>query len=198
MKKLTIFLLLLTLLGCKKHVKLTNVKEISKINGIFYKIENKDKYTGIIEEYSIENPSILIARANIKEGLLNGSVEGFYINGKIKFSQQYKEGVLDGKTIGYSEKGTPIYERNFKNGKTEGSYKVYYDNGQLQYEENYTNNKINGEAFSYNSDGKLENKKTFENGILKEEKNYIDASNDDIKFIFRIDGNQSRVMKQIN
>ena len=197
MKQLMILSLLLVLFGCQKETQIVNVKELIKIDKVFYRIDKKDRYTGVIEEYSDKDPSILLARASLKEGVLDGPIQGFYTNGQLRFSQQYKKGILDGKNMGYTSEGIPIYERNFKDGKTEGIYRVYYDNGQLKYEENYLNNKVDGESFSYSLEGKLENKKIFKDGVLKEEIDYTDKA-DNVEFIFRIDGKQSNVTKKTN
>lgn len=199
MKSYVMLLFILILTSCKNQEKLEirDAKELTRVNGKFYYLNEVPGYTGIVEQYDKEFPEKLIVKAKVKDGLLDGQIEGYDINGNLQYQQNYKEGILHGKTKGYNKNGKLTYERNFSMGNTEGLYRVYYENGQIKYEENYKENRVDGRSLSYLEDGTLEQERVYENGVLKEEYNYGEE-NEKVTYIFSVDRNQSNVLKKVN
>lgn len=195
MKKLFVLLMVILIVGCgKSNKQVRDVRELKKVEGRFYLLEDVAGYTGQVIQYSEDFPDRVVGKADIKDGLIHGKVLGYDNNGVIMFSQIYKEGLLHGKTLGYNSNGIVTYERNYYDGYSEGPYRVYYTNGKLKYEENYRKDKVHGKTYSYSKDGILEEERLYENGELKDKKSYIEEEKN-VEYIFSVDRNQSNVIK---
>ena len=137
MKKLllALFVMCSALSFSAKVIKSTNVE----VKGnIVYEAGQSTAYTGVIETYNEKN--ILLAKAEFKNGIQDGSSKIFFPNGKL-----------------YSE-------ASFKNGEQVGVQKDYYENGKLKMETSFKNGQQSGPAKAYDENGKLVQQATFKNG----------------------------------
>ncbi|MBO5441638.1 MAG: hypothetical protein J6A09_03640, partial [Alphaproteobacteria bacterium] len=73
----------------------------------------------------------LQVKMNFKDGILDGVLEGYFRDGKLKNEGYYKNGKQEGTWKNYYENGQLLAEENFKDGKQEGGMKIYYMDGKL-------------------------------------------------------------------
>ena len=104
----------------------------------------------------------------LKNGLLEGAQELFYVEGTKASSREYHEGHLDGLIMAWdneghlTEKKTLKYNVNAKQSQLDGVY-FQYDNNILRKRIEYKNDKKNGNFEEY-----------FANGVIKTKCSYID------------------------
>lgn len=135
------------------------------------------------------------------KGLQTGTNTFFYSNGKIKETNTYKQGQLEETSIGYYLNGTKSAEINYSEGVKDGIYKAYYANGQvsttgwydhdsqvdswINYNEKgvvttrsyYLNNDLSGYKESYYASGKLDDEEIYQNGWLIRVNQYDTSGN---------------------
>ncbi|MGL5124595.1 MAG: toxin-antitoxin system YwqK family antitoxin [Fusobacteriaceae bacterium] len=187
-KKLCLFLLCLTFLGCEKpevgrsglyglvYYKITSflaygkqevidAYQLQERNGIYYKINEEKGFTGT-GIFKDENGQLKV-EYNYKNGQLDGTYKSYYENGQLKVEGNLKNGLQDGLVKRYYENGQLRHEENYKNGEFEGPYKDYYENGQLRSKGNYKNGKLEGLFKIYYDNGQLEQEYNYKDGKLE-------------------------------
>ncbi|MGL5124596.1 MAG: toxin-antitoxin system YwqK family antitoxin [Fusobacteriaceae bacterium] len=194
-KKLCLFLLCLTFLGCEKpevgrsglyglvYYKITSFlaygkqevideSQLQERNGVYYKINEEKGFTGIVAE-KYENGQIEM-EYNYKNGKEDGPYKFYYSNGQLKVEGNYKNGQRDGLFKSYYENGQVKEEENLKNGQQDGPSKTYYENGQVEDEKNYKNGELDGPRKSYTESGQLEYEENYKNGLNETERRNIE------------------------
>ena len=74
-------------------------------------------------------------------GKIDGLIESFYENGKVKNKSYWKDGIQNGKAKTYNHNGDLIRESNFENGEYIGTTKEFYPNNKLRLEIYVNDNK---------------------------------------------------------
>lgn len=112
----------------------------------------------------------LIRKINYDNGLLNGKVELFYLNGKPKVSGQFEKGIKIGKWIYYTEKGKVLSEGSYASNKPIDIWTINDKKGKkpvVQYDYNSKKYLIN-KPTPFHKDGDIiQNENTEEWYILK-------------------------------
>ncbi len=85
----------------------------------------------------------------------NGTIIGYYQNGKKSMEYTMSKGWFEGKYTEYFASGKVYEESIYKNDDYNGVRKVYYSNGKVRLEENYKDGVLDGETKEYTEDGKL-------------------------------------------
>ena len=120
-----------------------NIEPKSEINNF---VETEKEVFYYLKSFSyLENifsPILSEETLNFEEFLnfiiLDGTIEEYYKNGKIKVEIPYNRGVVDGIAKEYFESDRLAKEIHYKNGK-EMFYKSYFDNDNKQEKEKYSN-----------------------------------------------------------
>ena len=102
--KTAIYILFLAILfqGCKEEIVLT---EQTIPDEILYVENSRIPYTGKCVIY-YNRTHLVHYTFNYEKGVLNGSFEGFYKNGRIQYKGNYNDGELAGQFIKYNEAGS--------------------------------------------------------------------------------------------
>lgn len=147
-----------SLLGCGKEV---DYKEIQVVNGLMYKLNDSDPYTGVIKEDpllmseihedSFTYKAILDVQSGatctseVKHGKYNGK-KTCQLKGNKVADIEYKNGMLDGVRKLWSDKnGKTIGETHLKEGKKDGENIVFNpETGDKSLLENYEQGKLSG------------------------------------------------------
>ena len=128
------------------------IKLLKDINTDFNNIVNLTDIDPKISEKSIVVPETIKIFNNGKD--LNGSVEEYYNNGKLKFKAGYVNGKLDGEVLQYYEDGSEKSISNCKNGYLHGKYKVPAKEDNVVVECNYYYGMIHGKELKSASEYK--------------------------------------------
>ena len=115
-------------------------KNTVKRNGLRYKVNSQEPFTGVIVSY--------------------------YHDGQKEYEKEYKNGIVDGKVIEYYISGQKKYEGYLKNNVEDRKIITWYANGQKRYEKNYKNGVLNGKVVSWNRSGQKEYEKEYKDGVL--------------------------------
>jgi len=112
----------------------------------------------------------LIRKLNYTNGLLDGEVELFYVNGKPKLTGQFEKGNKIGKWVYYTEKGKILAEGSYDNNKPIDIWTINDKKGKktmIQYD--YTSNKflVNSTAPYHKDKDIIQNENTEEWYILR-------------------------------
>jgi antitoxin component YwqK of YwqJK toxin-antitoxin module len=99
-----------------------------------------------------------------KNGVKDGKLTLWYINGQIKSEKNYKNGTIDGKLTIWNENGQALLEENYKNGKKDGKLTSWYESGQIKSEKNYKNGKKDGKLTSWYKNGQMSSDGNYQNG----------------------------------
>ncbi len=122
--------LFVVLAGCRSVVapEPLNVNQTVIRNGVLYQIHEREPYTGEIVSY--------------------------YLTGKLKARAQYREGLLDGKQAEFRQDGQPLSASHWRAGRRHGSEMDWYENGQVAYEAHWEDGRPAGEFRGWYPDGK--------------------------------------------
>lgn len=152
-------LVVIGLSGCGKEV---DYREIQTVNGLMYKLNDSDPYTGIVKEDPLlmseihEDSFTYKAILDVQSGAICDSevVRGKYDGEKVcqlkgnKVAEiEYKNGLLNGIRKLWSDKnGKLIFETTFKDGKKNGENIIYNpETGEKAVVENYAAGKLHGQ-----------------------------------------------------
>ena len=100
---------------------------------IVYVGQEKSPYTGVVESYN--EKGVLEAKAEFKDGKMNGFSKLYYPNGKLASEASFKDNIQVGVQKDYYENGKVKYEFSYKNGQMDGVAKEYYPSGKIKIEE---------------------------------------------------------------
>ena len=128
MKKilLALFLVSSVLAFSARVVKST---ELTFKNEIVYVGQEKVPYTGVVESY--DEKGVLTAKAEFKDGKMNGFSKLYYPSGKLGSEATFKNDVQIGVQKDYYENGKLKAEVPYKNGQVDGTAKAYDENGKV-------------------------------------------------------------------
>ncbi|OFY91199.1 MAG: hypothetical protein A3K10_15635 [Bacteroidetes bacterium RIFCSPLOWO2_12_FULL_31_6] len=130
-----------------------------KLNGLY------TSYYDVGEDY----PEVMIP---YKNGVIDGIVTKYYLNGQKSFITTFVDGKKEGIEKEFYKNGTLSSDVEYKDGQLNGYYKTYHPNGQLQSEAQTENGFFNGVKKNYFKDGKLEVECNYYkgdiNGVYKE------------------------------
>ncbi len=108
-------------------------------------------YTGWMLDYY---PSgLLLSRAAVSNGLLNGVTEGFYTNGQLQIREQYKNSLAHGRRQKWYENGQLKSEATIVEGRLEGPFYSWHENGQLAEKIEMKGGSPDGEAWAFYASG---------------------------------------------
>lgn len=108
-------------------------------NNVIYVGQEKSPYTGVIETYN--EKGVLEAKADIKNGQMDGSSKIYYPSGKLQSEATFKNNVQVGVQKDYTEDGKLKLELPYKNGKLDGVAKAYDENGKVVQQATFKNGK---------------------------------------------------------
>ncbi|MFO1349113.1 MAG: hypothetical protein U1F12_11105 [Pseudomonadales bacterium] len=154
-----VVLVVIGLFGCGKEV---DYREIQSVNGLMYKLNDSDPYTGIIKDDPLlmseiyEDSFTYKAILDVQSGSICTSevVHGKYDGKKVcqlkgnKVAEiEYKNGLLNGVRKLWSDKnGKLIFETSLKDGKKDGENVVFNpETGEKAVVENYAAGKLHGQ-----------------------------------------------------
>ena len=95
--------------------KVINSSNIEVKGNVIYEVGQKAPYTGVLENYN--EKGIVDARAEFKNGVMDGYSKLYYPSGKLSSEATFKNGVQVGIQKDYYEDGKLKMELNYKNGK---------------------------------------------------------------------------------
>jgi len=95
--------------------KVIKSDRIETKGNVVYEIGQKTPYTGVLENYN--EKGIVDARAEFKNGVMDGYSKLYYPNGKVFIEENYKNGERDGVAKAYDENGKLLQQATFKNGE---------------------------------------------------------------------------------
>lgn len=151
-----LLLLSALLVGCTEEI---DYRQVKNIQGLLYKINENDPFSGKIINYPINSfsiPTSAICKADIKNGMPDGVMECTKDN-VILYSGNYTAGKRDGAEHFFSEAGAKSFSSNWKNGVRDGVERRYNkEKGVLTYEAMYVNGRIEGVEKAWTEDGKTE------------------------------------------
>lgn len=105
-------------------------------------------------------------KARYKDGILQGSVEGWYNNGNLSYINNYENGKVSGYTE-YYYNNLPRKSATFKEEKKNGTEKGYNSKGALIYAANYKDNEPDGMNTNYYENGNKEDEQRYVNGVAE-------------------------------
>jgi len=114
MKKilLALFVMCSALSFSAKVIKSSNIE----VKGnVVYEAGQNAPYTGVLENY--DEKGVLDARAEFKNGVMDGYSKLYYPSGKVFIEENYKNGERDGVAKAYDENGKLMQQATFKNGQ---------------------------------------------------------------------------------
>lgn len=205
---LYMFFLSVLLVGCTEEI---DYRQIKNIQGLIYKVNEKDPFSGRVLNYRINSigiPSSAVCKADIKNGMPDGAIECTRDNVVI-YTGKYTAGKRDGAEHVFSETGAKVSSSNWKGGVKNGVERKYNKENELLISEaTYLNGKKDGAEKAWAKDGKTE----IANLVWKDEKptgfrvegygdhiNYLDGRYHGlIKKVSVFDGNQLFLGAEIN
>ncbi len=153
MKNLIYFLLMLIGFSSCSHsrVVLTD-NEIPE--EAFYLSDQLKPYTGECVIY-YTNSEIVKEEMNFKNGLLHGTMTGYYMNGNIRRQGDFVNGKMEGKWESWYQNGKKQYTAYFTNDTLNGKYIGWYATGVVKEKGLYAQNKPNGNWIEYDEAGMI-------------------------------------------
>jgi antitoxin component YwqK of YwqJK toxin-antitoxin module len=127
------------------------------------KLEVSKDWNGLV--YSYFPSGELKMKSQIKNKILNGSSNVYFISGKREGSFTYVDSQLDGLVNVFYENGTLKSQTNYNKGIRQGKEKHFHENGKLKFEIVYLNDQMHGECLSYYEDGVIQNKAMFSKNV---------------------------------
>jgi hypothetical protein len=132
MKKITLLILFLTIISCKKN------KIIERIDP---ENNNRETYNYIItngdtilqgESYTYNEKGEIILKCNYNDGKLDGKLFRYFDDGKLKEVQNLKNGIYEGVAISYFEEGHINTLLTYRKDTLYGDAYYNYRNGKLR------------------------------------------------------------------
>lgn len=114
-------------------------------------------FTGTI---SSQNGDVKL-KAQVKEGVLEGSADYFYASGNLMESGIFKNGKKDAKWTRFSENGTISAIGFYSLGKKTNTWFVYDANGKKRFEMNYSDGEKTGTWTNWDENGMVVNTKNY-------------------------------------
>lgn len=106
-----------------------------------------------IKEYGFQNDSYIL-KGFSKNGILDGPVSQYYLDGTLMALWMARNGETDGETIDYYPNGKIKIFQNFINGKRHGYRYSFDENGHLTYKELFLDNRIVGHEYIHDTKGR--------------------------------------------
>lgn len=106
----------------------------------------------------IKDSAAYYRKIKYKNGVPEGKVRDYYLNGKIQWEGNLKSDnpdVIDGIAIWYYESGKKSQECKYINGKKDGKELIYFENGNIKELNNYKNDFLDGISLEYFENGNL-------------------------------------------
>lgn len=180
----SMFFFSVLLVGCTEEI---DYRQIKNIQGLIYKVNEKDPFSGRVLNYPINSIGIAssaVCKADIKNGMPDGAMECTRDNIVI-YTGEYTVGKRDGAEHVFSETGSKISSSNWKGGVKNGIERKYNKENELLISEiTYLNGKKDGVEKAWTKDGKTEitnlvwkdGKATgFQVGGYGDQNNYLDG-----------------------
>ena len=106
----------------------------------------------------------LAVEQNFSDGVFNGALRYYNIDGtQIKYGE-YKNGDKEGRYINYYPNGKIYIQKMYKDDLLNGPFKQYYENGKIRKEAFYLNDKLYGKEVIYNPDGSVKSERYYWGG----------------------------------
>ena len=112
MKKNIISIICLCVLHFHFQQKVIKSDRIEAKGNVIYEIGQKTPFTGVLENY--DEKGVLDARAEFKNGVMDGYSKLYYPSGKLSSEATFKNGVQVGIQKDYYEDGKLKMELNYK------------------------------------------------------------------------------------
>lgn len=126
----------------------------------------KEKKEGVATFYTDSAKRAEITYAN---DLMNGLAIYYAPQGYISAKANYKEGSLEGAYTIFDEKGGILKESLYKEGKLEGPSKIFYPDGKILEDAVYENNVPKDKVMQYYPNGNTKVIRTYKDGKLDKE-----------------------------
>jgi len=137
----------------------TLFSELQYRDGIYYKLNSDQPYSGTITEYYKNGQKHFIA--NYKDGKLDGKFIEWYENGIKKSWGRYENNKLHGELTMWLENGQKRFIKHYVNGKLDGVSRQWHLNGKKYYVKHYKNDSLDGEAIEWWNNGQLRYKRHY-------------------------------------
>ena len=141
--------------------------------GRWYLTGQTNLFTGVMVDYYPEG--MLLARAQISNGLLNGVSETWFTNGQMQVRENFKEGMSDGVREKWFENGAMLSRAAIVAGKVTGTFQSWYENGQLNEQIEMKSGQPDGVAWAYYPSGFLKAETTVAAGQVINRKTWKDG-----------------------
>lgn len=172
-------------------------------------IKNGDGQKAIFKE------SFLSELIEYKNGISEGRVQIFLIDGQLYNEYYQKDGFKDGLETQYykekdlprsytNKKNLPKLEISWDNGAINGPVKTWYKNGKLESQKEYSQNKKNGSHFAWYENGSVMFIEEYENDLLMKGSYFKINEKEPISTILKGNGvatlfdSQGRFIKKVN
>lgn len=157
MRKLNISLLAVYL--CGSIISATQTRDViterhpngMKKTILVYQGEGRDEE--VVERLEYYDNGQMQAFSELKNGIPNGKIKGWYRTGLIMSEGTTKNGELHGVMNHWAEKGHKHMEVSYIQGKKHGIEKNWYENGQIKAEANWEKGQIDGLSTLWSPEG---------------------------------------------
>lgn len=123
--------------------------DLTRKEGLYYEevdFRGKRLFTGIFEmKYYEPYRNVAMYERDYVDGVLDGSVRGYYPSGNLFSVLMVQKGVAQGEFKSYYDNKQIKAEVLYVSGRKEGEYKEYYPNGSIKMIRNYKNGDPVGE-----------------------------------------------------
>lgn len=130
----------LVLLSCQDKIIITEHELVDGLDVSRYVRSNE--YSGAIS--IMYDDTILKSRRYYSKGKKNGTHEGWWPNGQIKYSFKFKNDMSVGEHLQWHQNGNLFTQKNYKNGLEDGEQKAWDMNGDLMYKYIYNDGRKYG------------------------------------------------------
>ena len=139
--KFVIIFLSLVLFSCQNKIV---INENELINGLeISRYIRTNEFSGSITIIYLDNET-LKSKRHYKNGRKNGHHQGWWSNGKKKYSFHFKHDMSVGEHLQWHQNGNLFTHKNFKNGLEDGEQKAWDLNGNLMYKYIYNDGRKYG------------------------------------------------------
>ena len=119
------------------------------------------KTISIIEKTDSDGKILKIKSEKYQELELHQS---FYSNGMVEYEAEIKNGIPDGKVKYWNIEGKLVTYANYENGKLHGTSTRFYENGKFASKIEYFYGDIHGKYETYHENGKIKSNQIYEYG----------------------------------
>lgn len=185
MKNLSLFVILIALIGCSQSVDPVNFGLLEERDGVYYNRETNEVFTGSV--FNI--PGTSVNKGYINNGKFHGEFSSYYGNDQLRSTLNYVDGVKEGEFVDYFSNGQISRRGFFKQDELHGQFEEftwegrtltsakynlgqpteeikyqYFENGDLYFVENYKNGLLDGLVEEFHENGNIFIEETFSKG----------------------------------